>query len=76
MIVQYAPRCPTEGTGKAIRRHSTKLESRRAVRDEGRAHLGHAMRQRELEFGREQLPDVRAADVLSLFDLHNSENLG
>ena len=52
-----------------------RLEGRWAVGDEGGAGLGDAVGKRELEVGNEKLPDVRAADVVSLLNLYHTENL-
>lgn len=52
-----------------------RLEGRWAVGDEGRADLGDAVGERELEARDEELPDVGAADVLGLLDLNNAEDL-
>ncbi len=43
--------------------------------DEGRAGLGDAMGEGELEVGGKELLDVGAADILRLLDLHNTEDL-
>lgn len=51
------------------------LERRRSVRDEGRAGLRDAVRQRELEVGGEELLDVRPANVLRFLDLNHTEDL-
>jgi hypothetical protein len=45
------------------------------VRDESRADLGDAVRERELEVGDEELLDVRPADVFGLLDLNHTKNL-
>jgi len=51
------------------------LESRRSVSDEGRADLGDAMGQGELELGGEELLDVCAADILSLLNFNHTKNV-
>ena len=51
------------------------LESRGAVSNEGRAGLRHTVREGELEVGSEELLDVWAADIISLLDLNNLEDL-
>ena len=53
----------------------TCLEGRRAMCDESRAALANAVRKRELELWREELLDVRPANILGLFNLNNAENL-
>jgi hypothetical protein len=51
------------------------LESRGAACDESRSDFGDPMWERELEVGRQQLLDVRPANVSRLFDLHDTEDL-
>ena len=60
---------PTHTAGKE------RLERPWAVRDEGRADLLDAMGERELQVRREQLLDVRPADVGGLLDLDDAEDL-
>jgi len=43
--------------------------------DEGRTELGHTMRKGELQVGDEELLDVRAAEILGLLDLDDTEDL-
>ena len=50
----------------------TCLEGRRAMCDESRAALANAVRKRELELWREELLDVRPANILGLFNLNNA----
>ena len=45
------------------------------MRDESRADLRDAVRERELEVGGEQLLDVRPAHVVGLLNLHDAEDL-
>ena len=52
-----------------------RLESRWAVRDEGRADLANTVGERELELGDKELLDVGAADILGLLNLNNTEDL-
>lgn len=52
-----------------------RLESRRTVRDEGRAALPNTVGKRELEFRRKELLDVGSADIIRLLDLNHAENL-
>ena len=52
-----------------------RLEGRRTARNEGRADLGDAVGERELEVGNEELPDVGATDVVGLLNLNNTEDL-
>ena len=65
-----------EWTTPILTYRTNHLESRRALRDEGRARLGDTVRKRELEARDQELLDVRAADVLGLLDLDNTEDLG
>jgi hypothetical protein len=51
------------------------LESRGAASDESGSDFGDPMWERELEIGRQELLDVRSANVCRLFDLHNTEDL-
>ena len=53
----------------------TSLESRGPVCDERRANLLDTVRERELELGDKELLDVGAADILSLLNLNNTEDL-
>lgn len=52
-----------------------RLEGRWAVGDESRANLRNTVGKRELEAGDEQLPDVGAADIVGLLNLHHTEDL-
>jgi hypothetical protein len=50
-------------------------ERRGAVRDEGRFCLPNPVGEGELELGNEELLDVRAANVIRLLELDDTENL-
>lgn len=52
-----------------------RLEGRWAVGDEGRASLGDAVGEGELEVRDEELPDVGAADILGLLNLNHTEDV-
>lgn len=54
---------------------TSRLESNRAVGDEGRAELGHTMRKGELQVGDKELLDVWATEILGLLDLDDAEDL-
>lgn len=54
---------------------STCSERGRTVGDEGRARLGDAMRERELEVGGHQLLDVRPTNVVRLFNFDHTQDL-
>jgi hypothetical protein len=51
------------------------LKSSWAVGDEGRTELGHTMRKGEFQVGGKELLDIGAADILSLLNLNNTEDL-
>jgi hypothetical protein len=53
----------------------SRLESGRAVRNEGALRLGDTVGKRELELGSHQLLDVWAADILRLLDFNHAKNL-
>jgi hypothetical protein len=50
-------------------------ESGRTVSNECRSSFGNTVRKRELEVGGKELLDVGAADIISLSDLNNAEDL-
>lgn len=50
-------------------------ESGRAISNECRSSFGNAVRKRELEVRSKELLDVGAADIISLSDLNNAEDL-
>ena len=45
------------------------------MRNKGRADLGDTVGEGELEVGNHELLDVRAADIIALLDLNNTEDL-
>jgi len=65
LYLDVPPECQTK----------SRLESRRATSNKGRASLGDTVRKREFETRGDQLFDVRTANIVRLLNLDNTKDL-